>query len=163
MTQPESPQQSPLQISPRGGPTGSEVTLTATSLPPLARISIGFGSFSQHEIIALLMTDGDGAFTQTAPVPPWAVRDQIHFFFASMGNQQPRDLSDGFHVTAADGTARVRGEISDEGNCRGLRGENDALYTLVGDTHEWPAGACVAVAGTIVDSARAGVRASRSR
>ena len=91
-------------------------------------------------------------------VPAWARRDEVHYFFFSYGDQSPHVISDPFHVTAPDGTARVTGTVTVEGmTCAVLSGPGEALYTLQGDTRSWPAGTRVLVIGTIGDPSACGV------
>jgi hypothetical protein len=70
----------------------------------------------------------------------------------SYGSRQPRQQSDGFHVTAPDGTAQVVGNISsDGGGCVALRDSSEVLYNLMGEIGQWPLGTRVSVIGAITD------------
>ena len=137
-------------ISPRGGPVDGEVTLSVIGADPLMPLRIGFGSFGQYELIAREQADVDGNFSMSIRVPYWAERDRVHFFFLSFGNRRPRALSDPFHVTAPNGTARIVGTIrSDPGNCLSLDGPDDTVYSLEGPVGGWSPGMRVLVTGTI--------------
>ena len=159
------PQRAPDQlpakpvISPRGGPPGTEVTVSMDGLPPFQTVRIGFGSLSQYEVIGRSEADAAGRFAITLRVPAWGELDRIHFFVASFGNQIPRILSEPFHVTDADGTARIYGTISAEGvSCLTLEGPQETLYTLEGDTGIWPPGQRVMVVGTVAERPTCGTR-----
>ena len=146
-------QQHTVVISPRGGASGTEVTVGMAGLPPLTRVRISFGSMIAYEVIERTVTDMDGNFTMIVTVPEWVEVDELHYVLVSFGRGQPRQRSDGFHVTAPDGTARVMGEIStDGGGCVALRNESEVLYDLVGEQEEWPSGPLVSVTGEIADA-----------
>ena len=113
-------QQHTVVISPRGGAAGTEVTVGMAGLPPLTRVRISFGSMIAYEVIERTVTDMDGNFTMIVTVPTWVEVDELHYVLVSYGRGLPRQRSDGFHVTAPDGTARVEGEIrTDSGGCLG--------------------------------------------
>ena len=148
---PRSQQQSVL-ISPRGGAAGSEVTVGMAGLPPITSVRISFGSMIAYEVINRTVTDVEGNFTMIITVPEWVEVDELHYVLVSYGRGQPRQRSDGFHVTAPDGTARVMGEISsDGGGCVTLRNSSEVLYNLVGEMEQWSQGAFVSVTGDIAD------------
>ena len=137
-------------VSPRGGPVDGEVTLAVIGADPLMPLRIGFGSFGQYELIAREQADVTGNFSMNIKVPYWAERDRVHFFFLSFGRQRPRALSDPFHVTAPDGTARIVGTIRDDpGTCLSLNGPDDTTYSLEGPIGGWSPGMRVLVTGTI--------------
>ncbi len=78
----------------------------------------------------------------------------MHYFFASFSDERPLALSDGFHVTTAGGTARVRGKIGDQAeSCVEPRNSGDGLYHLMGGIGERVLGDRVTVTGTIADAA----------
>ena len=157
MTLPASQQSRRITATPKGGPIGSRVSVNVTGLPPMIGIQIGFGNLQQHQIVGRSNSDGDGVATVEVTIPDFAERDKPHFFFVAFGDTQPRGVSDAFHVTAADGTARVTGEITSEGKaCTVLRTARDDVYTLLGDMSAWKPGARVAVRATIADGAPCG-------
>lgn len=158
MSRPPSAQQARrLVIAPRGGAVGSEVTVGMAGAAPKASIRIAFANLQAYELIHTVVTDADGNFTTQVKVPDWAVTDQVHYFFANPGNQQPRAFSDGFHVTAADGTANVIGTLGrDVDGCIELRDADDVLYNLVGDIGGWVPGDRVAVTGSIAGTSGCG-------
>lgn len=150
------PQSAPQQIRPvlsrRGGPAGAEVRLTMDGVLPLLPVRIGFGSLSQYEVIARVEADVLGKLAVDLRVPAWAELDRIHYFVVSSGNQMPRVLSDAFHVTDAEGMARIYGAISAEGlSCLMLDGPQSTLYALEGATGLWRAEQRVMVIGTVRD------------
>jgi hypothetical protein len=146
-----------ILATPRGGPIGTEVAVTVAGLPPMIAIELGFGNLQQHQILERTSSDGEGMVAVKVRIPEFSEVNQTHFFFVAFGDSQPRGVSDAFHVTAADGTAIVRGEITDEGqSCTALRNAMDDVYTLVGDTSAFKPGTRVAVRGTIVDGAPCG-------
>ncbi|MEE8146829.1 MAG: hypothetical protein V3T24_04435 [Longimicrobiales bacterium] len=147
-------QEAKPSVSPRGGPPGTEVTVRWTGLSPDSAILIGFGGLgSGYEIVGESGTDANGDFSHTVRVPAWAERDESHFFFVAYEDGQPRGISDAFHVTGPDGTLRLEGRITDEGvACTAMRGENDELYMLVGETERLSPGDRVVVEGTIADA-----------
>ena len=139
-----------LAIAPRGGAIGSQVTVGMAGAAPKASIRIAFANLQAYELIHTVVTDADGNFTTQVKVPDWAVTDQVHYFFANPGNQQPRAFSDGFHVTAPDGTANVQGTLGDDvEGCVELRNADGVLYNLVGDVGTWSPGEHVTVTGSI--------------
>jgi hypothetical protein len=143
--------------APRGGPIGSEVAVTVAELPPMIGVQIGFGNLQQHQILERTNSDGEGMIAVKLRIPAFAEVNRTHFFFIAFGDSQPRGVSDAFHVTAADGTAIVRGQITDEGqSCTALRNATDDVYTLVGDTSAFKPGTRVALRGTIVDGGPCG-------
>ena len=145
-------QQPSVMISPRGGAAGTEVTVGMAGLPPLTNVRISFGSMIAYEVINRTVTDMEGNFTMIVTVPTWVEVDELHYVLVSYGRGQPRQRSDGFHVTAPDGTARVEGEIrTDGGGCVVLRNSSEVLYNLVGEMEQWPQGAFVSVTGDIAD------------
>jgi hypothetical protein len=79
-------------------------------------------------------TDENGSFVTAQEVPDWAELNRVHYFFASYDDEIPVALSSAFHVTAANGVARVTGTIGErtEG-CVDLRDAQDELYHLQGD------------------------------
>ena len=157
MTHPILPQQRTLVTSPRGGAPGSEVTVGMSGMPRSAGLRISFGSMSAYEVIDRVETDSEGNFTVTVRVPLWAEREEVHFFFVRYGAERTRVLSEGFHVTAPDGTAQVVGDLGSEGgSCVELRNSAEVRYNLVGEIGQWPAGTRVSVSGTIADGASCG-------
>lgn len=126
--------------------------LAMAGMPPFQPVRIGFGSLSQYEVIGRGEADGEGKFAVDLRVPSWAELDRVHFFVVSFGNQMPRVLSDPFHVTDAEGTARIYGTISAQGmSCLMLEGLENTLYTLEGHTGRWVPGQRVVVIGTVAD------------
>lgn len=145
--------------TPRGGPAGTEVDLTLLALPPATVVLVGFGSLSAgaHELLGEAVTDGEGAASVRVRVPEWAEAGQNGFFFWAYADQRPRGLSDPWFVTTADGTVRIRGRVTDEGErCLALRDARDDLYTLTGETGALAPGAEVAITGTLGDPAACG-------
>ena len=149
------PQQKlPLPITPRGGAIGTEVGLEATGLPPQTNLLIAFANLQSYQLLQRVTTDDEGHFTTRQEVPPWAIVGGVHYFFASFSDERPLALSEGFHVTMADGTARVRGKIGGQAeHCIELRDSGDVLYHLVGGIGERVLGDRVTVTGTIADAA----------
>ena len=146
-------QKLPLPITPRGGAIGSVVSLEATGLPAQSRLIIAFANLQSYQLMQRVTTDDDGYFTTTQEVPPWAIVGGVHYLFASFSDERPLALSDGFHVTTADGTARVRGKVGEQAEgCVELRNSGDVLYHLVGDVGERAPGDRVTVVGTIADN-----------
>ena len=143
----------PLPIAPRGGAIGTEVSLGATGLPPQANLLIAFANLQSYQLLQRVTTDSEGRFTTTEKVPPWAIVGGVHYFFASFSDERPLALSDGFHVTTADGTVRVKGMIGGQvQSCVELRNTGDVLYHLVGGIGERLPGDRVSVTGTIADA-----------
>jgi len=150
MIQVPSGQQIKPLISPRGGPGNGDVTFTVIEAVPLMPLRIGFGSFKGYEWIAREQADTNGYFSKVLKVPYWAERDRIHFFFLSLGGGRPHALSDPFHVTAPDGTARVIGTLgADAGSCLALDGPDQTRYSLQGPIRGWAPGTRVLIIGTV--------------
>lgn len=142
-------QEPTLTVSPRGAPVDSEVTVSMAGLPPQLGIIIGLGSLSAHELIAQADTDAEGSVRVVVTIPYWAELDRPHVFFYAFADQRPRGFHP-FHVTAADGTARVTGTIRAGGtSCVALDGPGGALYTLQGEIGDWAPGTRVTVIGRI--------------
>ena len=158
MTRPTPPQQKlPLPIRPKGGAVGTVVRLTASGLPPSTRLIIAFANLSQYQLMQRVATDETGTFTTAQEVPEWAEPNRVHYFFASFDDEIPLALSSGFHVTTADGTARVAGTIGERADgCVDLRDAKNELYHLTGDVGERKPGDRITVRGTIADPAACG-------
>lgn len=152
------PDQQPKPIvSPRGGPPASEVVLTMAGLPPLQSVSIGFGSLSQYEVIRRVEADEAGSLTTSLRLPSWAEVDRIHFIVVSLGRGR-RILSDPFHVTDADGVARIVGTIEEDATtCLALVGPGDTRYALHGNIARWSPGLRVQVVGTVAEGPECGL------
>ena len=142
-----------LSTSRRGAPVGGEVTVSLGGMVPGTPIIIGFGSLAAHELVAEVDADAEGSVRVDIIVPYWAELDQPHFFFYAFADQRPRGFSEALHVTAADGTARIRGTIRSmgDGNCVSLSGPSDTPYMLEGVTGSWAVGTRVAAVGTVTE------------
>ena len=150
-------QRLPLPTEPRGGAIGSAVTLRAAGLPPDTELLIAFANLQNYQLIQRVTTDSTGSFTTVSEVPRWAVLDGVHYFFASFADEIPLAFSNGFHVTEADGTARVEGTVENaDGGCVDLRNAGDVVYHLVGDVGQRKPGARIAVTGAIADPSACG-------
>jgi hypothetical protein len=150
-------QRRPLPIVPRGGAIGTAVTLSATGLPPNETLLIAFANLQGYQLLQRVATDADGSFSTTQTVPSWAVRDGVHYFFASFSDEIPLALSSGFHVTSANGTARIKGTIGSQADgCVDLEDYGETTYHLVGDIGQRSPGDRVAVTGTIGEAAACG-------
>ncbi len=146
-----------LVIAPRGGSVGSEVTVGLVGAAPKANVRIAFANLQAYELIHTVVADEQGNFTTVLKVPEWALPDQVHYLFANPGNGQPRAFSDGYHVTAVDGTAKIDGTLgADVDGCIELRNADSVVYNLMGDIGEWIPGEHVAVTGTIATGAACG-------
>jgi hypothetical protein len=145
-----------LITSSRGAPVDAEVGVTMGGLPARLPVIVGFGSLAAHELLAFTETNAEGAIAVTVKVPYWAELDGVHLFFYAFDDQRPRGFSDPFHVTAADGTAKVTGTLNGDGvSCLGLTrdpprpGGEETLYTLQGATGTATSGTRVTVVGTV--------------
>lgn len=148
-----------LSISRRGAPVGGEVTVALGGMLPGTPIIIGFGSLAAHELVAEVETDAEGSVRVDINIPYWAELDQPHFFFYAFADQRPRGFSAALHVTAADGTAHVRGIVrstSGGGNCVSLSGPSETPYMLEGVTGNWAVGTQVSAVGTIAEEPSCG-------
>lgn len=121
------------QLSVPGGGPGTKVTVTMKNLAIGDSIEIGFGTFAEHQILpsADRQVDRTGAFTGTVTIPSDAITGP-HYFFVAHLNGSPMGVSEAFLVTRADGTVRVRGQVSAAGACVTLKGLQDELYALSG-------------------------------
>ena len=136
-------------LSPHGGPPGTRVSVTMNNLALGDSVEVGFGSFSEHEIIGTGRPDSNGVFKTTLQVPASAVPGPHFFFIARLGGS-PIAVSDPFLVTRADGTARLRGQITEAGaECKVMKGVNDELYGLSGRVGSPAVGARVTVEGRL--------------
>jgi hypothetical protein len=145
-----------ITVTPRGAPVGAEVTVNLTALPPMIGIQVGFGNLQAHQIVALSSSDGEGQASIKVKVPEFSEINRVHFFFVAFDDASPRGVSPGFHVTAADGTARFTGRIEAGEGCTALRTAFDDLYALIGDTRAFAPGTRVSVRGTIAEGAPCG-------
>ena len=147
-------QKLPLPITPRGGAIGTVVGLEATGLPPQSNLLIAFANLQAYQLMQRVTTDDKGYFTTTQEVPPWAMVGEVHYLFASFSDERPLAMSEGFHVTTADGIVLVRGKIGDQDeSCVELINSGDVFYHLVGPIGERSLGDRVTVTGTIADAA----------
>jgi len=144
-------------ISARGGPVGTEVTLTIVGLPPLMNVRMGFGSFGMYESLGRGDADAYGVFSANVPIPYWGERDRVHYFFFNFADQRPRAFSDPFLVTAPDGSVRLEGTIRADGvSCLSMDGPDETRFALEGPLAGWEPGARVLVVGTISDEVACG-------
>lgn len=144
----------PLPMVPRGGAVGTVVKLSATGLPPNTQLLIAFANLQMYQLLQRVTTDENGTFATQEVVPKWAKLDGVHYWFASLRDEIPLALSAGFHVTSADGTARISGTLVEPtGGCVTLHDGAETSYHLSGDLAGHQVGARVAVTGTIVEEA----------
>ena len=148
-----------VAFSPRSGPPGTEVTVSAKDLPAVTPVYLGMGAARSgfEDLGQLLLTDGYGEMSKTVEIPSWATRDRSHFFVLLDVYFRPLTLSDAFYVTDLDGMLLRKGRITDEGvNCLSMRGEGEAedgeLYTLAGATEGLKPGDSVVVEGVLLES-----------
>jgi hypothetical protein len=140
-----------VALSVPGGPAGTDVTVRIGGLTPGLRLQLGFGGLSSnHEILGTGEADTDGNFQLAVKIPEWVERHRIYYFFVAYAGQPPRTVSDPFIATAAGGFVRVAGAVSAAGpGCAQVRGFDDTVYTLLGETGALQAGARVVVEGTV--------------
>jgi hypothetical protein len=94
------PSRTPLTIAPREGPPGTEVTLTMSGLNSgAADLEIGFGDFTEHEIIGHADADAEGRLSTVIAVPASTPTGTRYFFLAEMSGS-PLAVSDSFVVTS---------------------------------------------------------------
>jgi hypothetical protein len=140
-----------VAVSVPGAPAGSEVTVRIGGLTPGLRLQLGFGGLSSnHEILGNGEADTEGNFQMAVKIPDWVERHRVYHFFVAYAGQPPRTVSDPFIATAADGFVRVAGSVSSTASgCAQVRGFDDTVYTLLGETGALQAGARVVVEGTV--------------
>ncbi len=141
--------------SPRSGPPGTEVTVKMGGLPASKPMLIGFGTIGGdgYEMIGKGETDKDGMFVAKAKIPAWAKLNHGHFFFVAYTDQRPASISDVFLVTPPDGAVTMEGRITDEGKtCPAMRGPDNGLFTLTGDTGSLKPGEHVVVEGRVMEN-----------
>ena len=146
-----------VAFSPRSGPPGTEVTVSAKDLPAVTPVYLGMGAArAGFEVLGqLLLTDGYGEMSETVEIPSWATRDRSHFFVLLDVYFRPLTLSDAFYVTDLDGMLLRKGRITGEGvNCLSMSGEveDGELYTLAGATEGLKPGDNVVVEGVLLES-----------
>jgi hypothetical protein len=141
-----------LQLSPRGGPAGSEVTISFSGLAMREPVEIGFGDMGEHVILSPAQADVDGNISTTVRVPADATPVTHFFFLANSETGQVVATPTAFLVMPADGRVTVSGRMSDEGvECRAMRGDAGELYSLTGPD-DWPEpGTKVTVVGRIAE------------
>ncbi len=123
-----------VQISPRGGPAGTEVTVRMAGLPPATELVLGFGAPRDgYEWVGQSQTSTSGELDARLRVPSWAQPNRVHYIFVTLPDRPPLGTSPGFHVTAPDGTLRVSGEVVPGGTSDArVIGEFDELYCVGG-------------------------------
>ena len=106
-----------VAFSPRSGPPGTEVTVSAKDLPAVTPVYLGMGAArSGFEVLGqLLLTDGYGEMSKTVEIPSWATRDRSHFFVLLDVYFRPLTLSDAFYVTDLDGMLLRKGRSQERG------------------------------------------------
>ena len=138
----------------RGGPVGTEVQLSMVSgLAPGARVSLGFGGLSGgYELVARTEVGPDGTISATVPVPSWAERNFVYFFFVNAGGGV-RLFSDPFIVTGPDGLLQVVGAVSEAAEgCVVINALDDTRYALSGLTTPVTVGSRITVDGHVGDA-----------
>ena len=140
-----------VSVSVPGAPAGTEVTVRVGGLTPGLMLQIGFGGLQQpQEVLGTKQADDMGNVELVAKIPDWVERHRIYFFFIAYANQPPRTVSNPFIATAAEGFVRVAGNISNaSAECAQVRGFDETIYTLVGNTGALQQGARVVVEGTV--------------
>jgi hypothetical protein len=141
-------------ISPRSGPAGTLVRVDSRFMPAITPVRIGIGATrTGFEALAELLTTDMGTLDVTVPVPDWVRWDRAHLFIVFDFYFAPIALSNAFHVTNAEGLVHREGRlVPGEGPCPVLRDGDGLLYSLVGDSKDFPAGTDVIVEGPIVES-----------
>lgn len=148
------PGEAAIDIGSRTGPPGTNVRVEGSGFPAGAEIDVGFGPpRSEYDVIRTVQADPRGNVSVTVSVPSWAERDRTYVFVLAAPANDPRAVSEPFHVTGADGSVRIEGELTDEGvECPAVRSPLGTLYTLAGgDTEGLQAGDRVVVEGTVAE------------
>jgi hypothetical protein len=151
----EGPSARDMEISPRVGPPGTRVTLSATRMPSLTPVQLAIGATrSGFEALALGLTTIDGDLHESVVVPAWAKSDQIHRFLVfNLYFSAVLAESALFHVTGADGSVVREGVVTRaEPGCLALAGDDGERYRLRGRTAELSVGERVRVEGKLSES-----------
>jgi len=143
-----------VEISPRVGPPGTEVTLKVGSMPSLTPVQLAIGATrSGFEAIALGFTTIDGDLEAAVVVPEWTKPEQTHRFiafnlyFSAILAESPI-----FHVTDADGHVMRAGTIGSAGAaCPTLEGDDGERYRLRGALGNLQAGEQVRLEGVLTE------------
>lgn len=138
-------------LSVQGGAVGSEVVVSMPSgLAPGARVSIGFGGLSGgYELVGRTEATPEGGLSITLPVPSWAERNLVYFFFVNVGGGV-RLFSDPFIVTGPTGVLQLSGEVTAVSDvCVVVTALDDTRYALTGVTTPVAVGARVSVDGNL--------------
>jgi hypothetical protein len=140
-----------IQVSIPGGPAGADVTIRVAGLTPGLRLQLGFGGLStNHEVLTYGEADADGNFLLTSKIPEWVERHRVYRFFLAYAGAPPASVSDPFIATAPDGFVRVAGSVSAAAaGCTQVKGFDETVYTLIGETGALQAGGRVVVEGTV--------------
>jgi hypothetical protein len=142
----------PPFLSSRGGPPSTPVTVSMSGLVMNARLTVGFGSFVENQIVRHAQADQDGAVSVTVPIPATA-RPGVHYFFLAEEDGSSFAVSNPFLVTAPDGSVRLRGRVTTEGaQCTAIRSGGDELFTLLGEIGSPAPDSRVTVWGTIAQT-----------
>jgi hypothetical protein len=149
--QPAAPAPPALELSSRGGPAGSKVTVTMSGLVLHAHVAVGFGSFGEHEILMHDTATVDGFFKATVTIPPATTPGTYYFFLQDNDNAAPFGRPLAYVVTTKDGTARVSGTLGTGAECPTVKSVTEEVYSLTGAKNLPAPGTEVAVVGKIVD------------
>ena len=143
-----------VTLESHAGAPGDEVRVEGRGFPAGAELDLGFGPpESEYEVLRTVTADAQGEVGVTATVPSWAEPGRAYVFVLAAPRNDPRAISEPFHVTGAGGTVTVEGEITDEGvECLAMRARDGTLYTLAGgDTEGLSPGDAVTVEGTVAE------------
>ncbi len=91
-----------ILITPRMGPIGTEVLVTAEGFPPNAPVEIGFGRVdSEYDVITTAQADAEGEVTAGFEIPGFADPDDAWVVVVATEDHNVRAVSDPFDVVAS--------------------------------------------------------------
>ena len=144
----------PVQITPRLGPPGTEVSLRVVSMPAMTPVQLALGATSGFEALTLGYTTIDGDLSESVVVPEWSTPTETHRFIVfNLYFTAILAESAIFHVTDAEGRVERSGTITESGvGCLVLEDDDGERYRLSGEISDLAVGNRVSLTGTLAES-----------
>lgn len=145
----------PVEISPRIGPPGTEVSLKVASMPAMTPVQLALGATGTgFEALSLGYTTMDGDLQESVVVPEWSKPEETHrFIIFNLYFTTILAESAIFHVTDADGAVARTGTVMELGpGCLVLEDDDGERYRLKGATSGLAVGNRASVQGMLSES-----------
>lgn len=147
----------PVSVMPSHANPGDSVEIRAQGFPAEMEVVVGFGlPQSEYDVINEGRTSDRGEYAASVVVPGWADPGRDYVWVVAGPQNRPLAVSDRFTIGAegdqVDASHVIRGVITDEGvECRAMRDDDGALYTLA-NAPEWAVpGTRVVVRGSVAE------------